>query len=258
MKRFAAAALALALLLSAAALAFDGSGYPAWDGMTAPGNSLCGTFGEERVTLAFDPSTDYSSVAEGLIQVCFFAYDATEEHYLELYLLMPQDVAEGDVITESDACDCSICLYETSLDNERIYYAGTAYESEAAVGSFKLRIESLEHDASSIRMSGSFSAQLIGYDLDQPAGAALSAPEAYFDFALPLSPAAAGATPTPGFPAAPEATPTPGFPALPGATFPTFPDPTFPGFPGEGASASKEPGFAGAPAFTLPPDYAEI
>lgn len=252
-KKLAAAMLALALLASAAALAFEGTGYPAWDGASAPESSLVAAFGGENLALAFDPSLDYSGVANGLVTACFFAYDENETHYLELYLCLPQDVLAGDAITQSDACDCSVSLYETSISGESVYFAGTAFGGDPAVGSFELRIEEREASAATLHLSGSLTAQLIGFEQDQPTQSTLDITAARFDFTLPLTSAAAQVTPEP----APGTTPAPTFPALPEATFPALPENPFAGLPEESDPAGV-PNLGGAPAFTLPPDYAVI
>ncbi len=248
MKKLAALLTVLALLLGAPALAFEGTGYPAWDGASDPDNGLCAAFDGERIALSFDPSADYSNVQDGTIQACFFAYDATEEHYLELYLLLPQDVAGGDVLQSGDGTICSISLYETALNGETLYYAdeiggdGTSYE---------LVVESVENTGAAIAMNGRLTAQLCRYVGDQPASDMLRVEEARFRFTLPLS--AGNFVPAPSqapdaAPAQPENSPAPVVPTLPESSA----APAVPAPPENSAPAR------GAPAFTLPPDYAVI
>ncbi len=262
MKRLVALALALAMLLSATALAFNGSGYPQWDGSSIPDDSLCVAFGQDRLTLRFDPATDYSNVEDGVIQACFFAYDAAETHYLEFYLLMPQLVMPGDVLRSGGEMKCSICLYETAVGDEDFYYAGDVDDRMSGDTSYELTIDSVEGSGTYLRVSGSAKALLCRYERNQPTQDTLSVDEAYFDFTMPLSaataePGSATPTPPPGqetpaptFPTQPDDSQAPGttFPALPAQTLP----PTFPGLPETQRPAS------GGPSFTLPPDYAVI
>lgn len=257
MKKIAAALTALALLLSAFALAFEGAGYPGWDGVTAPENGLNATFGMDRISLSFDPSADFSNVLDGTVQACFFAYDASEEHYLELYLLLPQDAAPGDVFQSGDGKNCAIFLYETSLSGETFYYAGS---EDADGSSYALSLDAVERDATMLGMGGSFSARLCRYSADRPTQDFLTVSEASFRFVLPLN-----SLPSP------TQAPGGGAPSLPEATDPPFPgEPEasvapFPAFPSEPeASAAPFPAFPDAPhashspAFTLPPDYVEL
>lgn len=220
MKRFAALLTAVIFLLGASALAFDGEGYPSWDGTSAPQNSCCGAFGDERISLAFDPSTDYSNVLGGVVQACFFAYDANDQNFLELYLLIPENVAAGDVLRSGDGKDCSIYLYETAIDSETLYFAGVL-DATPDGSSFELVVESAEVTDTAIRMSGSLTARLCRYDSNAPQRDFLSIGEAHFDFSLPLE----------GNPFTPKATDEP---------------------------EDSVPGLPGAAQFTLPPDYISI
>ena len=228
MKRFAALLTALIFLLSASALAFNGVGYPAWDGVSAPDNSLCGAFGSDRISMTFDPSDEYSVVEEGIIQACFFTYDAAEESFLEMYLLLPDDVAAGDVLRIGDGRECALYLYEFSLYGDTLYFAGDLYDSPDG-SSFALTIDSAETTDSAIHISGHLTAYMCRYEDDQVVSEYLTVSQAQFDFTLPVS--------SSSFHPAPTQEPGNVFPALPDATFPALPD---------------------APAFTLPPDYVTI
>lgn len=286
MKKFTAALIALALLLSAAALAFNGEGYPQWDGSTEPQSGLSAAFGSERISLDFDPSPDFSNIGGGVIQACFYAYDARNRYYLELYLLLPDDVASGDVIRGGAAPLCSFCLYETGERSETTYYAGDVDAQLAGNSTYELTIDSVENTGTAIDMRGHFTAEMCRFEREQPTDEMLRVDDARFAFSLPLDSIYRSPEPTqdseaqPGFPELPEATPAPEvtFPALPenteapGATFPGLPEntpapnPTFPGLPQETTPPGsvfpglpQEPGEGRiAPAFTLPPRYAVI
>ena len=242
MKRFTTLLIVLALLLSASALAFRGEGYPGWDGAVTPSSGLCGTFDGEGITLSFDPSGEFSNLADGLVQACFFAYDASNENYLELYLLIPADLQPGDVLASGDGQDCSIYLYETVAGSETFYYAGNLGDSFAAASSFEIDIDQAESVGAAIHMRGRLQAQMIRYDgADSNEAARLRIDGALFDFSLPLSENTF--SPSPSQEADPDA-PSPTIPILPNTTFPAIPE--------------KPGAQSGAPAFTLPPDYISI
>ena len=199
MKRFAALLTAVLFLFGASALAFDGVGYPPWDGTSAPQNSCGGAFGDERISLAFDPSDDYSNVMDGVVQACFFAYDSSERNFLELYLLIPRNVAAGDVLRSEESKDSSIYLYEISMDSETLFFAGDLGGAPDG-SSFVLTIDSVETTDAAIHMSGSLTARLCRYDGSAPQRDFLSISEAYFDFSLPLD----GDSPAPSSTQEPE------------------------------------------------------
>ena len=222
MKRFAVLLTAAIFLLSASALAFNGVGYPAWDGETMPQNSLCGAFDSDRIALDFDPSQDYSNVMSGVVQACFFAYDANDTNFLELYLLIPQNANSGDVLRSGDGEDCSVYLYETAADSETLYFAGDLGGVPDG-SSFELVIESAETTDTAIRMSGSLTARLCRYDRSEPQRDFLTLSEAHFSFSLPLD----------GNPFAPAPAPT------------EEPEDSFSDLPGSAK-------------FTLPPKYVDI
>ena len=227
MKRLAALLTAFILLLGTSALAFTGEGYPSWDGATTPENALFGVFGGERIALGFDSSDDYSNLEDGIVQACFFAYDATNENFLEMYLLIPQDVQAGDVLTSGQGLDCSIYLYETAVGSETFYYAGDLGNASTASSSFELTIESAETAGSLLTMRGHLHAELARYDTDASGRKEpLTISEAIFSFQLPLS--------EKPFLPAPSQEPGAFAPNQPSATFPSLPD---------------------APSFTLPPNY---
>ena len=228
MKRFAALLIAGVLLLSTTALAFTGEGYPAWDGASTPENTCCGIFGGERISLSFDPADDYSNLLDGVIQACFFAYDASETNFLELYLLIPEDVTPGDVLRNGDGRDCSIYLYETSIDSEALYFAGDLNGvSTVNVSDFELTIESAQVGATAIRMAGRLTARLCRFDREQPQMEQLEISDARFSFTLPLFENPFAPTPGPGG----------GIPGLPEDSSPALPD---------------------SPKLTLPPFYVTI
>lgn len=229
MKRFAALLTAFLFLITTSALAFSGAGYPAWDGRSAADSSFCGAFDGQPLLLTFDPSEDYSNVMDGLIQACFFAYDEAETSFLEVYLLIPDDVAAGDVLRSGDIRGTSIALYETTMNGDTVYFADDLEAVTANGSGFEMTIETMEFLGSMVYMSGSLTAQLSLYELEQARPELLTISDAHFSFVLSM-----------------DANP---FASLPDsdsdALFPDLPDSALPDLPG-------------APAFTLPPNYVTL
>lgn len=249
MKKITALLTALALLLSACALAFTGNGYPAWDGAAAPQNAFCGAFGGDSLRLDFDSDPTYSSVLDGMITACFFAFDSAEQNYLEMYLMLPENAAAGDVYSSAAAGDrSSISLYEVSLGGEDLYFAGQLMGSAYPGGtSYEIRIDSVDRTDTSITLQGSMNARLCKIVSSYVTDEYLDLASAAFQFTVALqngsAPAAdptqqpkAGGQPPFGLPAA-TPTPTPDF--APKAKAPAY---------------TMDP----HPAFTLPPDYRVI
>lgn len=248
MKKLAAILTALALMLCASAFALTGADYPVWDGASAPANSLYGSIGGESILLSLDDTAEYSNVADGMAQVCFFAFDQQEQNYLEMYLLLPETAAAGDVFSSASGGMSSISLYEVSKDGDELYFSGQvsgfAYPSGS---SFELRIESAQRSASALSMRGSLEGTLVKFSGDTPTEETLSLSGVKFDFTLPLN-----ESPAPRASAAPEASALPESPAQPKpSAAPQLPVPTT---APKAPQATMDP----HPAFTLPPDYAVL
>lgn len=223
MRKIFALFLTLALLC-ASALAFEGDGYPAWDGAAHPANAAYGSFDGQSLQLEFDPTPEYSLVDGGIAQLCFFAHDSDRSHYLELYLMLPANVQPGDVLTQETLLmeGCSITLYEVLPNGEDCYYAAQFMGMPYPDGSsFELRIDAAENTAEKLSLRGSLSAVLCRLMGDFATGETLSIDKIAFDCSLTLT----GASPFSGN--AEGANP-----------FSTAPAP--------------------APGFTLPPDYIRL
>ena len=64
------------------------------------GDSIVLELDGQSVSLAFDRSDAYSSVVDGNVQASFFAYrGAAGQDLYEVYMIFPEDVHPGDVIT---------------------------------------------------------------------------------------------------------------------------------------------------------------
>jgi len=252
MKKLLPMLIALLVFMGACAFALNGANYPAWDGSSPPKNSLCGQVDGQVTALEFDPAGEYSNIADGLIQACFFAFDESQTNYLELYLKIPENAAAGDVFSHADMANAaSITLYEVLLSQEDFYFASQALGIPYPAGSsYELCIEKAERSAESISISGSLNATLVLMDGSAPTDKILKISDARFDFALPLNASSAKPAPTVG--PVPEATagpaPTEG-PQQPQASMP----PILPFI-----LQTPRPTMDPHPAFTLPPDYRVI
>lgn len=245
-----AAILMILMLLSSCALGFTGSGYPAWDGASAPDDSFCGMFGADALTLAFDPDPTYSSIADGLLTACFFAFDGAEQNYLEMYLVLPEDVSAGSVYTSRDAGDASsISLYEVSKGGEVLYFAGQPMGAAYPGGTdYEIRIEEVAQAGANLNVRGSLSATLRKIEDSYITDAFLKLENASFQFTLALQDAPGSQATMP-----PQAT-TP-----PQSSAPVLPENTQAPAPKQ-LPATKAPAYTmdPHPAFTLPPDYRVI
>ena len=199
MKKLALILLALAMLVTPA-FALKGEGYPEFGG-TIKNNSLGGQFGEENLELMFDSGSEYSYVRDGYIQGCFFAFDEAEEYYLELYLLLPEKLNAGEVLTpessfKSHADGCSITLFEVDESNaEEAWFAGQLLgEAYPKSSDFAISIDECVYTNDSVAISGKIEAQLCQLENDLPS-ADVMAVNAQFSFTLPLGNAPAAKTP---------------------------------------------------------------
>ena len=186
MKKLAAILLTLLLMCSACAFALSGAGYPAYDGSELPDGAFGASFGGEDLLLSFDPAPEYSNRMDGTLQLSFYAYDASGEYCLELYLMLPENLGEGE------PASASLYLYEGDGDGETLYFA--ALENGAPLpleSGLKLNLEQVDASADAISASGTLEATLFAYKNDLPTGETLALKNARFRFTLPLNPAPA-------------------------------------------------------------------
>ena len=249
MKKIAVILMIVMLLQASCALAFSGSGYPAWDGASTPGEGFGGKFGEDALQLEFDPDPVYSNVAEGLITACFFAFDAAEQNYLELFLVLPETISAGSVYSSSDPGDISsVSLYEVFMEGETLYFAGQLMNVPYPGGTdYEICIDSAVQEGSSLKVSGRLSATLCKIEDSYITGDFLSVTDAAFQFTLALEEGPAQSMPSQA-PSQPEESQAPIQPKSTQAPEPEkSPAPKFPSY-------TMDP----HPAFTLPPDYRVI
>ena len=245
MKRIAAIFAACLLLFCANAFALTGVDYPEWSGAPIPENTMGGTIGSEGILMEFDADPEYSNIMDGYIQACFFAFDADEQNYLEMYIMLPEDTQTGDVFSASSGGLSSVTLYEVFKSGEEFYFAGQVAGFAYPDGSsFEIHISSVERGADSISMRGTLNGTLIKFSGTSPTGETLALGNVEFDFTLPIGSAPAA----PKASAAPTPAPVPEASAEPFQTRP----------PQAAPSAAPKATMELRPAFTLPPEYAIV
>lgn len=252
MKKMLSILIALLVFLGACAFALNGTNYPSWDETSVPENGLgCKLDGQANL-LEFDPSVEYSNIADGLIQACFFAFDESQTNYLELYLKFPENAAAGDVFSHTDMANAaSVTLYEVLRSHEDFYFASQVLGIPYPAGSsYEIRIDKAERSADGLSISGSLNATLILMDGSSPTDQSLKLSDARFSFTLPLNASSAKPAPTAGISpeTVPSAAPTEA-PQQPQASMP----PVLPFI-----LQTPRPTMDPHPAFTLPPDYRVI
>ena len=194
MKKLAALLLTLLLMCLPCALALSGSGYPAYDGATLPDNAFGASFGGESLLLSFDPDPEYSGRMDGALQLSFYAYNADEDHLLELYLVLPEDLRAGD---GSGLSFAALYLYESDNAAETLYFASQLGGQADPEGTqLKITLERVDVGADAISASGMLDATLVAYRNDRPTGETLTIRDAHFNFTLPLQASAATPSPT--------------------------------------------------------------
>lgn len=256
MKKIAAILLVLCWMLTACAFALTGSGYPAWSGAAVPENSFCAYFGGDMIRLEFDSAPEYSYIEDGLLTACFFAFDEKQQNYLEMYMVLPEGVASGDVYSSADRRgDSSISLYEVFMDGEDLYFAGQLAGNVYPGGSdYEITIDSVSQENGCLNVQGRLHATLcriVGY---VPTDETLTLKDASFRFSMPLT-----GDVQPRQSLAPENTQQPF--AMPENTQQPFQLPEESQFPlPEVTPKVKAPAYTmdPHPAFTLPPDYCVI
>ena len=229
---------------------------------------LCGGIAGSELKLEFDGSAGYSFIGRDSMQACFFAYDAAEEYYIELYLILPAELSAGTTLTPETAYaagarECGVTLYEVDGDEESdCYYASALMGMPMpARSSFSIDIGSVFREADALTVSGTLNAVLGSSASDAPNADAVGIRDADFSFTLAIGNAEPADGTEEELPSPTDGTEAFGgqdpFPSE-GEEMPDAQDPFSSGESGSndpfGFSRSSEP----APAFTLPPDYRKI
>ena len=137
---------------------------------TAPkGGSMRLSVLGQTLTLDFDDDPMYSMLDGGYIQASFYGYDASDVLY-ELYLLFPDDVSSGSVVTPESSTargllDDGIILYVTSDASELYAIAAQdeygVYPEETA---YAITFDEVTRNGSACTFSGSVEATLMALD----------------------------------------------------------------------------------------------
>lgn len=79
-------------------------------------------------TLVFDPSPEYSTVKDGMVQASFYEYDSDRNTLYELYLTFPEGIGPDTRVDANYAVennkDCSVVLIVSGSDTELFYVSG--------------------------------------------------------------------------------------------------------------------------------------
>ena len=146
----------------------DGGGVDALDGSR---ESIEIVINGTNTPLAFDGSTQFSSIMDGTVQASFYAYSNNSDYLYELYMIFPDTVQSGSVITPDYALqnhpDCSVVLILSNKDNEQYFYAGQVdgrvYPTDA---SYSMRFDTVTSTDSTRTYTGKLSAALAPMDPD--------------------------------------------------------------------------------------------
>ena len=195
-KHMALLALLLALCLMTAGLAEENP-FDAPDpgqeaaAPSAQSGSITIDIGGAPVSLAFDPSRQYSSVIGGSVRASFYAYSDNSDYLYELFMYFPETVQAGSVIDQQDALrndpECSVALVISTDEEERYYFAGEIDGSVYPRGSsFTIRFDTVENVSGGIAYSGRLSASLGQLEFDGTESlATFTIQDAAFSFTFP-------------------------------------------------------------------------
>ena len=147
---------------------------------------------EGPVTLDFDSSTQYSTIEGGLVQASFYSYSADGATLYELYIVFPDTVQPGMVITPEYAAltneESSVVLIisDTRTQAEQYFFASLMDGGIYPEGSnYTIAINDLYESDGATTFDGSLSATLVALDMASgEVAATLSFPETPFHFTI--------------------------------------------------------------------------
>ena len=127
--------------------------------------------GGRDLSLAFDPSVEYSGVSNGGVQASFYAYVNNEEELYELTLNFPEGVGTGDTVdagyARSAGAECSVVLIYSTNRDVGYYMAGVSEGTAFPEGSgFEIHFDDVTGVDGGTRYTGRVSATLVGMNLD--------------------------------------------------------------------------------------------
>ena len=126
----------------------------------------------ERVILDFDPSAQYSSIANGQVQASFYAYSADNTKLYELYMIFPDTAKPGMVITPdyssltSEESSVVLIVSDVQSQQETYYFSslmdGSVYPDNS---NYAITIDDIHEIDGATTFSGSLSVTLIALDM---------------------------------------------------------------------------------------------
>lgn len=215
----------LAALLLAMLILFS---FPAVQAESPDGEgSMTITLLDRTLTLDYDPDPDFSNLMGGVIQASFYS-ESEDGGLYEAYVLFPETVKSGDVITTQSSIDAGLTdpgVMVFITDDTLDLYAAACQFSTGPYPSgsrYSIRFDSVVPEGNSCAYSGSLEATLIALDENYKELYAVENVTATFSFTFdfgnelePREPSAPSTTPTPETPDLPPATQAPNVPNLP-------------------------------------------
>lgn len=174
MKKLIATLLAalIALALSVALSENPMDPLPNLDGHASTGETIEIVIEGQKVSLEFDASPQYSSVADGLVQASYYKYSDDGTRLWELYIIFPDTAQPGMLITPDYAAltgeDSSVVLIASDTDTQReqYYFSSLMGGSVYPEGSdYAIVLDDIATSGDATTYSGKLSATLIALDM---------------------------------------------------------------------------------------------
>jgi len=165
---------------------YESPGDPGPRGEVDPSESIDLEYRGESIRLNFDPTPQYSSIQNGMVQASYYAYSADGSTLYELFISFPETARPGMIITPQYEAitngEASVSLIVSNGSQEQYYLSslanGYVYPTDS---DFSISIDSISGGT----YVGSFSATLIALDLSSGAVAdTLVIPDTPFRFTL--------------------------------------------------------------------------
>ena len=165
MKRIICAMLAICVMAWAMAMA-----------ETAPGGtreSIELQLDGRALSLDFDRSDTYSFVSGGNVQAAFYTYTDNSDRLYELYMVFPEGVQPGDVITPGNAGsttpECAVAVFITTNLSENYYLAEQREGSPFPEGSYyQIDIDAVSATDGGTHYEGRLTATLVSMRGESP------------------------------------------------------------------------------------------
>lgn len=146
---------------------------------------------QDTIALKFDSSKTYSMISDGYVQASFYVGDDTQAEMRELYMVFPETVESGAVVTPdgigAENPECMVAYIYSTSQSEVYYYAGlepgAAHPDSAA---YEIAFDTVTEGEGSRTYTGRLNATLMGTDLlSNEAYGPLVIVDAPFSFTMP-------------------------------------------------------------------------